>query len=1242
MSRVALSLIVFLQLFIFQKTLAGDPNLDKGWEYFAQNNYSEAKASFTKALSGSEKAKAYLALSLIESAVGTHASIFDYHYKFVNSSANVDNYIEALWSLESGKKSDQELELLEKLAETKKGFISVKSNQALGYHYYAIKKNDKGDEYFNKIGAVKKWSVVGEFENISESGFDADYKVLEHPEKDYTFQNKKGVPVQWFDINGFDPNNWIDFSHHFYIQNSIVYAQTFCLSPVEQEVHFRVGVSGSVKSWVNDKLIFQEAKERDNQVDSYVYTVRLNKGYNRILFQLGSSEIYASNLILRITNDQGVNISGLKYSTKSQEYDKNYNYESKIITNKAIEFFEQRIKENPRDLESGLILTQYYNANDYSYKGRKLLTALRKEYPDCTLLTIYMIQALSADDDRTGASTLLEEIKQRDKDNPAVMSLLISEAFDKDDLDEAETLLSKYERTYGKDVYSYKKRIAIASSKKELETFTKLVDAGYAKYPTNSYFVLIKYYFEKNVKKNNYNAIKILKKYLKKNYDNELQNILVSEYFSQGNVTAGLKEYNVILDHNPLSTHYHSSMASIQYSLRNYTLAKVYVQKCIEIAPYKGSYHETLAQAYKESGYNSMAIDEAKKAIKFSPFNYDARELLRELEGGEKVFEQFDEPDPEELFKESPSAEEYPEDNSIILLHEVQKVVYDGGGSEEKHHLMVKMFSNSGVDVWKEYYLPIYGNQNGIVEQLDILKKDGSRLEAERSGTHIVFPNLEPGDAIYIVYKVQNYHSGKLSTHFWDQHYMSYFYPVLTNKFTLLVPKNKEFKYELKNSDIEPTISEGSDNDQYVWELNNQPSHKYETYMPNLSDIGVVLNISSFENWDFVADWYHDLSKAKSKSDFLIEETVAELFKGKENLSEMEKARLIYDYIVTNIRYVSVPFIQSGLIPQKASEVISSKQGDCKDVSTLFVALCQSQGIDANLVLINTRSEGSSMPLPSIGFNHCIAKATIDFKPYYVELTTENLPFASGFTSLTGVVAIEIPQDNSQVTEAMILDAPNRTIGQNVRTAKVSFDNGEMHVEKTSRKYGYMAQYMRDTYKDEGKVTQEKYMKEAINNSYPNVKLTKLEFVSGLDDKSDVVEYQYSYKVASVFSNVSNLSIFKLPWADKFSKPDFMSYDERTYPIELWKWLSAEEYDETLTISMPTGMKLSEIPDNVAYSNAYLSYELTYKMVGANLIVQRKMTVKDKNIPKEDYQVVKEAIEKIIKDDETNLAFKAI
>lgn len=114
--------------------------------------------------------------------------------------------------------------------------------------------------------------------------------------------------------------------------------------------------------------------------------------------------------------------------------------------------------------------------------------------------------------------------------------------------------------------------------------------------------------------------------------------------------------------------------------------------------------------------------------------------------------------------------------------------------------------------------------------------------------------------------------------------------------------------------------------------------------------------------------------------------------------------------MLTKLRYSSVSFRQSGYVPQDVSKIISTRLGDCKDFSTLFVALAQKAGIPAQLVLVDTRDNGSKdMILPSVEFNHCIVLAKLDGKGQYLELTDNNLSFGSLPNNLNGALSLLIP-----------------------------------------------------------------------------------------------------------------------------------------------------------------------------------------------------------------------------------------
>src|SRR5690606_17886243 len=158
-----------------------------------------------------------------------------------------------------------------------------------------------------------------------------------------------------------------------------------------------------------------------------------------------------------------------------------------------------------------------------------------------------------------------------------------------------------------------------------------------------------------------------------------------------------------------------------------------------------------------------------------------------------------------------------------------------------------------------------------------------------------------------------------------------------------------------------------TDYDIHTWEMQQVPAMKSEPLMPKITDIGSILHISTLKTWNEVADWYSDLAYQDVSNNFELNTTFEEIFAKEKPADEFQKAKMIYEYIIKNIRYSSVSFRQSGLVPQNVSKTLSTRLGDCKDLSTLFVSLAANAGIQSQLVLIDTRDNGiMDMVLPSM------------------------------------------------------------------------------------------------------------------------------------------------------------------------------------------------------------------------------------------------------------------------------------
>ena len=1246
--KLKIKAIAILLVMAFCSLAKAESELEKGNNAFFNNQRKTAKTAYEKAiLNQSEKAEAHLMLSLLASLGGKEAEAFTQFENFYTASDNPFPYLFSLWSTESvfgisPKKSPARLKFFNQIISNPKanGTLKAMVYAALGEHYNTTNQAEKSKENFAKIGNIEAWSLVGEFENISESGFDKAHEPISKPEDNASFINKHGAKVNWFKMPGNRSDKWLDFTFHYFTDNVIIFAQTFANSPIDQEVTFRIGTSGSLKVWINDALQITESEERNNDLDTYQAKIKLNKGFNRILVQIGSSEINRSNFLARITDDFGNPSLGIGYSANFQPYNKSNAGLAKPLPIFAEQFFEDKVSEGKASVLDYLMLANAHLRNDKGYEARKALTAAQKLAPNCGYLKIKQIEAFNRSGNETDAKITIEWLKENDADNLLSLNLFFQEEMEKENFESAHKMLEKIETLYGTSEDIFIKRIGLAAREKKQDLLVKLVEEGYQKYPENYALVSLKVDVEKSVNKSFDAALAAIKKYLKTNFSYEAQKLLSDLYFGKGLNKLGLEAFQKVIENAPFSPGYKFNLGKYYFGTRDYEKAESYYQQCIANAPNIFYFWSALGQNFSEKGNTAKAIESFQRALELNPADFESREQLRKLQNKKEVFSYFGKTDVYEMVRKSPLPTSSPNDNSLVLLDEVQKVVYAGGTSEEKRIFVVKIMNAEGINRWKQYYIQHHAMQNFDVEKAEVIKANGSKLEGNSNGDEIVFTNLEVGDAIHVSFKLKGFNSGKLSRHFWDSFHFSHFMPYLNTRFSLMVEQGVQFNYKFSKDKIEPGIQKIDEFEIYTWEKTKQSSLPIEDKMPELADVSNILYLSTIPDWTFVSNWYFDLAASKSKGNLEVKEAVAKIFEGKTGLSEMQKARMIYEYIVGNIKYLSVAFLQSGLIPQKASHTLNTRLGDCKDVSTLFVAMCREVDLKADLVLIATRNQGKyQMLLPTIDFNHCIARLNTKGKTYFIELTSDKLPFNTFYDNLKNANSLLIKSEKSgENAELVYLNPETRNLNLVLRKTEISLNETEAKVKKTTTKTGVYASNMRDNYRDLGPSDQLKEMQRAISGDFNQTTIININF-KGLEGISDTVLYTYNFVAPDAISEIGGLKLLPIPWSEKAKSTDFNFTDDRIFPMDLWN-LESDGEEETIELNLPAKTTLADVPQNVVLSNPVADYSLQYQQMPGKLILNRKFRFKKESISVDEMKDFQLFYRKIVASDGRQMALR--
>jgi hypothetical protein len=149
----------------------------------------------------------------------------------------------------------------------------------------------------------------------------------------------------------------------------------------------------------------------------------------------------------------------------------------------------------------------------------------------------------------------------------------------------------------------------------------------------------------------------------------------------------------------------------------------------------------------------------------------------------------------------------------------------------------------------------------------------------------------------------------------------------------------------------------------------------------------------TFADWASVGAWYRGLTAGRSRPDAAITAKAHELTAGA--MTEEDKAKAIYTFVSTKIRYIGVAFGVGRYQPHNAAEVLSNGYGDCKDKHTLLAAMLSAVGLHAYPVLIGAGIRfNDAVPSPA-AFNHLITRLPLDGNEILLDSTTEGAPWGA-------------------------------------------------------------------------------------------------------------------------------------------------------------------------------------------------------------------------------------------------------
>ncbi|MES2484625.1 MAG: DUF3857 domain-containing protein, partial [Bacteroidota bacterium] len=1153
--------IVFALLLLSFVAAAQTPK-DKVWDLLLTNKREEARKLFDKDLKNKKDADAELLIldALIEQERGKlwyDVAFLKSFSKFPDSK----NMLFSLWNypfvsgnVNSEGYNDLAYERMDYIASVE----GWKNDMQVVYSKAIFDRRRRNYDGFAtnmaKLGAIEKWQFCGVFENLNGSGLETDYDPELYAKNDRMFNANSNGMVNWYNPVIPQAEGFHYYSNESEYGSGIIYAQTFINSPDARTIVLNFTARSDLKIFVDDTEIYVNDKIKDAGINAYRIKFNLKKGMNRLV--LKSSIDGGNDYFFASLSDVNQNIlTGVDYFDTYQPYLKSTFEE--LSPEELVPVFEEylisKCKAEPSNFLYKLLLFNAYINNHKHEKAYEVIEPLALKYPNSSLINCMLITYYTDTDNKTRVDEINKNMHLKDED---YYYCIIDKFRDSDFLKEANIAqLEKY-RDKAKQLNSplygllYDYIIALRNAEIDL-SFEKIDEILKISYNNDS-FALLFSGLHTTIKNDKDKTIKILEEIVSRHDNQDATNALIRYYNTVNRKEDAKKLIEERIVHYPYFNKLYNDAITIANNQNNYDQSLKYTDVGLKNFPYSFELMEKKGMAYNSLKNTAEAQKLFTQSLKYNSGNNSLRKTLYTISKTPDITDQVATKDIYNVIKQRRGSA-MPSDYGVnVLLDEYIVNILPEGGRKTKIIYVYEVIAENGVEELKEYN--INGNNINIIKA-EIVKPDGSLQPGEQGYDNIVFTNLKVGDVIHIEYETSNNGYGRFYKDFTINYELTGTYPSKQVTFGIIYPDDVTFDYKVNNGTVQPEKKKINGRNYIKWELKNVPAITLiDDYAPNYYDIVCKISVSSIKSWSDISNWYADLVKKTLKMDNITLKVYNEIFpKGAQNLKQDEIAYAIYKYIEENITYSSLDFRQSGYVPQKPSKTLTTKLGDCKDVSTLFVVLAERAGLKANLVLIQTNDNGiNGLNLPAINFNHCIVRVFIDGKEQYLEMTNKYLPYKVLPISLYNANALNISFDKAENSKNSITHIPftNAVTSRLETKSVVMVTDNLMKFDNIHTVTGINKPYFNELFSDA--VTADVRKKE-FEDDYKS-KLSKI--IVFEDSKlisnerfAGEIKYETKFSIAEKLQSVGSLKIMEVPFTEKAYTQDIITAEKRNYDI---------------------------------------------------------------------------------------------
>ncbi|WP_462249001.1 DUF3858 domain-containing protein [Ekhidna sp.] len=467
--------------------------------------------------------------------------------------------------------------------------------------------------------------------------------------------------------------------------------------------------------------------------------------------------------------------------------------------------------------------------------------------------------------------------------------------------------------------------------------------------------------------------------------------------------------------------------------------------------------------------------------------------------------------------------------------------------------------------------------------------------------THNSFPY-----SIEVSYKVS--YTGSMFYPVWDP--QSEFVGVKSSVFIVEAQNPGDFRHKSFNT----TPQKSQDGKRITWNVSNLPPIRYEYYSRNSEDYGPVVytapnkfqmdNIEGdMSSWGSFGDWIVSLNEGKDDiGPDVLQEVLNQIPDG---ASDLEKTKIVYNYLQKNTRYVSIQLGIGGWQPFNASFVHEKKFGDCKALSYYTKTLLAEVGVPSFYTLINAGKYASKTDpdFPMSKFNHAILTVPIESDTVWLECTSQTNPFGYLGTFISDRDALLISDGNSK-----IIHTKTYSLDESSEVTKYDINFGEEGSTSVSMEKAYSGLMIEKNRFDDVAL---KSKKEQVDwfvdtNDWSSIELDSIKIISPSNEGVPKGRLEARFQLRNAFRKGGKRLFFSLK---NFLDSDELIVDKevvKNYPFEMRYNLSRTD---SLVIQLPNGYHVENSTKPIEYNSDFGSVKMNFQYVDNQMVVVRELNV---------------------------------